>query len=229
LNGFWQVMIKPEHRYKTAFLTSRGLYEWITMPFGLCNAPSTFQRLMDSIILPQYRPFIETYIDDLLTHSLTFDDHIKHLDILLSSLEQNNLTVKLSKCKFAQKEVKFLGHIIAHNTIKMNPESVESILKWQRPKAGENGVKAIRGFLGMTGWYRKFIKNFSHIAKPLYDLTKKGAKWEWSDACEKAFITLRDAITKYPVLRAPDPNKNFILHTDASNHKLNSHKLHKFI
>ena len=216
LNGFWQVMIKPEHRHKTAFLTSRGLYEWITMPFGLCNAPSTFQRLMDTIILPEYRGFIETYIDDLLTHSLSFDDHIKHLDILLSSLEKNNLTVKLSKCKFAQKEVKFLGHIITHNEIKMNPESVETILKWERPKSGENGVKAIRGFLGMTGWYRKFIKNFSHIAKPLYDLTKKGVKWEWSDACEKAFITLRDAITKYPVLRAPDPNKNFILHTDAS-------------
>jgi hypothetical protein len=216
LNGFWQVMIKPEHRHKTAFLTSRGLYEWVTMPFGLCNAPSTFQRLMDNIILPEYRDFIETYIDDLLTHSLTFDEHMKHLDVLLSSLEQNNLTVKLSKCKFAQREVKFLGHIITHNQIKMNPESVETILKWERPKTGENGVKAIRGFLGMAGWYRKFIKNFSHTAKPLYDLTKKGVKWEWTKECENAFITLRDAIAAYPVLRAPDPNKDFILHTDAS-------------
>jgi transposase InsO family protein len=222
LNGFWQVMLKPEHRHKTAFLTSRGLYEWITMPFGLCNAPSTFQRLMDTVILPEYRSFIETYIDDLMTHSSTFEDHIHHLEILLQSLEKHNLTVKLSKCKFAQREVKFLGHIISHKQIKMNPESVDKILQWQRPKNGVNGVKAIRGFLGMAGWYRKFIKDFSHIAKPLYDLTKKNVKWEWTDKCEKAFITIRNAITKYPVLRAADPNKDYILETDASDEALSA-------
>ena len=222
LNGFWQVMLKPEHRHKTAFLTSRGLYEWITMPFGLCNAPSTFQRLMDTVILPEYRSFIETYIDDVMTHSTTFDEHIHHLEKLLQSLQKHNLTVKLSKCKFAQREVKFLGHIISHKQIKMNPESVNKILEWQRPKSGVNGVKAIRAFLGMAGWYRKFIKNFSHIAKPLYNLTKKNVKWEWTDECEKAFIVIRDAITKYPVLRAADPNKDYILETDASDEALSA-------
>jgi hypothetical protein len=222
LNGFWQVMLKPEHRHKTAFLTSRGLYEWLKMPFGLCNAPSTFQRLMDAVILPEYRSFIETYIDDLMTHSTSFDDHIMHLEKLLQQLTKHNLTVKLSKCKFAQREVKFLGHIISHKHIKMNPESVSKILEWERPKSGVNGVKAIRGFLGMAGWYRKFIKNFSHIAKPLYELTKKGVKWEWTNACEQAFITLRDAITKYPILMAPDPNKDYILETDASDEALSA-------
>ena len=107
LSGFWQVMIKPEHRHKTAFITMRGLYEFIVMPFGLCNAPATFQRLMDSVILPEYRGFIETYIDDLMTHSSTFDDHLKHLEVLLDSLRKHKLVVKLSKCKFAQKEVKY--------------------------------------------------------------------------------------------------------------------------
>ncbi len=220
LNGFWQVMVKPEHRHKTAFLTSRGLYEWVVMPFGLCNAPSTFQRLMDVIIKPEYRDFIETYIDDLMTHSPDFDSHMRHLTRLLQSLEDNKLTVKLSKCKFAQLEVKFLGHIISHKQVKMNPESVKAILQWQRPKSGANGVKAVRGFLGMVGWYRKFIKNFAHIAKPLFNLTKKDVKWEWTDECERAFMKLRDAITTYPVLRAPDPNKDFILQTDASDDAL---------
>jgi transposase InsO family protein len=222
LNGFWQVMLKPEHRHKTAFLTSRGLYEWLKMPFGLCNAPSTFQRLMDTVILPEYRSFIETYIDDVMTHSASFDEHILHLEKLLQSLTKHNLTVKLSKCKFAQRKVKFLGHIISHKQIKMNPESVEKILEWQRPQSGVNGVKALRGFLGMAGWYRKFIKNFSHIAKPLYELTKKGVKWEWSNACEQAFKTIRDALTKYPVLMAPDPNKDYILETDASDEALSA-------
>jgi transposase InsO family protein len=177
---------------------------------------------MKSSWQPEYREFIETYIDDLMTHSSTFDDHLRHLETLLQTLQKHNLTVKLSKCKFAQKEVKFLGHIISHKQLKMNPESVDKILEWQRPKSGVNGVKAVRGFLGMAGWYRKFIKNFSHIAKPLYELTKKDVKWHWTDECEKAFQTLRDAITKYPVLMAPDPNKDYILETDASDEALSA-------
>jgi len=220
LSGFWQIAIKNEHKHKTAFLTSRGLYEWLVMPFGLCNAPSTFQRLMDEIIKPEYRSFIETYIDDLITHSNTFDEHIHHLDVQLTLLGQHNLTVKLSKCKFAQKEVKFLGHIISKDMLKMNPESVATILKWQRPKDNTNRVKAIRGFLGMVGWYRKFIPDFSDKAVPLFNLTRKDVKWEWTDQCEKAFIYLRDSITRNPVLLVPDPTKGYILHTDASDKAL---------
>jgi hypothetical protein len=140
LSGFWQVIIKPEHRHKTAFITMRGLYEFIVMPFGLCNAPATFQRLMDAVILPEYRGFIETYIDDLMTHSLTFADHLRHLNILLKALREHKLVVKLSKCKFAQKEVKFLGHVISQNSIKTNPEAVSAIKSWIRPIAG--GKKA---------------------------------------------------------------------------------------
>ena len=220
LSGFWQIAIKEEHKHKTAFITARGLYEWLVMPFGLCNAPSTFQRLMDEVIKPEYRDFIETYIDDLVTHSHTFEDHLHHIDVQLSLLGKHNLTVKLSKCKFAQNEVKFLGHIISKDSIKMNPESVSSILKWERPKPGVNQVKAIRGFLGMVGWYRKFIPEFSRKAVPLFNLTKKETKWEWTKECEEAFQYLRDAITKYPVLLVPDPNKDYILHTDASDHAL---------
>ena len=115
LSGFWQVMIKPEHRHKTAVITSRGLFEFVVMAFGLCNAPATFQRLIDTIFIADMRKFIETYIDDLMTHSLTFEEHVKHVGDVLDVLTKNQLTVKLSKCKFAQLSVKFLGHVISQN------------------------------------------------------------------------------------------------------------------
>ena len=216
LSGFWQVMIKPEHRHKTAVITARGLYEYVVMAFGLCNAPATFQRLMDAVVLPEYREFIQTYIDDVLTHSLTFEDHLKHIETTLSLFKKNKLMVKLSKCKFARIEVKFLGHLISQGEIKCNPEAIETIKNWKRPAAGKNQVTAVRSFLGMVGWYRRFIPNFSTIAAPLYNLTKKNIKWNWTDECDIAFRTLCDIITKYPVLKAADPAKSYILHTDAS-------------
>jgi len=216
LSGFWQVMIKPEHRHKTAVITARGLYEYAVMAFGLCNAPATFQRLMDAIVLPEYRDFVQTYIDDVLTHSITFEDHVVHLDKVLMLFRNNKLMVKLSKCKFAQIIVKFLGHLISQGTIKCNPEAVETIRNWKRPAPGNKQVTAVRSFLGMVGWYRRFIPNFSTIASPLYNLTKKNVKWNWTEECEQAFKLLIKLITEGPVLRTADPSKPYILHTDAS-------------
>ena len=221
LSGFWQVMIKPEHRHKTAVITMRGLYEFMVMPFGLCNAPATFQRLMDSIILPEFRSFIETYIDDLMTHSKTFDDHLSHIDTLLTLLTKHNLMVKLSKCKFAQRIVKFLGHLISHNSIRVNPQTIEAINKWMRPAgSGKKAVTAVRGFLGMSGWFRKFIRDYARLAKPLYTLTKKDYKWEWTEECQRAFDALKLALTTAPVLTTANPNKVYILHTDASDYAM---------
>jgi hypothetical protein len=218
LSGFWQVLIKPEHRHKTAFLTMRGLYEFVVMPFGLCNAPATFQRLMDAVILPEYRDFIETYIDDLMTHSGSFEDHMKHLDILYKQLRTHKLVVKLNKCKFAQWEVKFLGHIISQGSLKTNPETVEAVKQWQRPSGtGKKAVSAIRGFLGTVNWYRKFIPNCADIQRPLIHLTKKDVPFEWTAECQKSFEKLRDALTSAPVLAIANPNKDYIVHSDASN------------
>ena len=124
--------------------------------------------------------------------------------------------VKLSKCKFARIEVKFLGHLISQGEIKCNPEAIETIKNWKRPAAGKNQVTAVRSFLGMVGWYRRFIPNFSTIAAPLYNLTKKNVKWNWSEECDIAFRTLCDIITTHPVLKAADPTKSYVLHTDAS-------------
>ena len=217
LSGFWQVIIKPEHRNKTAFITARGLYEFVVMPFGLCNAPATFQRLMDVVVLPEYRDFIETYIDDLMTHSMDFDSHLKHLDILFKQLRTHKLIVKLNKCRFAQLEVKFLGHIISQNSLKTNPETVEAVKRWQRPAgSGKKAVTAVRGFLGTVNWYRKFIPHCADLQRPLINLTRKNVKFEWTDECQKSFEKLRDALTSAPVLTIADPNKVYILHTDAS-------------
>ena len=221
LSGFWQVMIKPEHRYKTAFITMRGLYEFVVMPFGLCNAPATFQRLMDAVILPEYREFIETYIDDLMTHSMTYNDHMNHLHILFEQLRKHKLVVKLSKCKFAQLEVKFLGHIISQNIMKTNPEAVEAVKKWVKPTGtGKKAVTAIRGFLGTVNWYRKFIPKCADLQRPLIQLTKKDVKFEWNDECQQAFEKLRDALVSAPVLSIADPNKEYVLHTDASDYAM---------
>ena len=125
MSGFWQIAIKPEHRHKTAFITTRGLYEFLVMPFGLCNAPSTFQRMMDRIIKPEWRTFIQTYIDDIILYSKTFEDHLKHLKTLHQVLKENKLTVKLSKCHFGRTSVKFLGHVLSEGAIKPNPEKIQ--------------------------------------------------------------------------------------------------------
>ena len=212
MSGFWQIAIKPEHRHKTAFITTRGLYEFLVMPFGLCNAPSTFQRMMDRIIKTEYRSFIQTYIDDIILYSKSFNEHISHIDILHKILRENKLTVKLSKCHFSQNSVKFLGHVLSEGIIKPNPEKIESIQKWQLPK----DASAVRSFLGAVGWYRKFIPKFAEVAIPLINLTKKNAIFNFDIECQKSFEILRQALISEPVLRQADNNKDYYVDTDAS-------------
>jgi len=218
MSGFWQVSVKPEHRHKTAFITSRGLYEFLVMPFGLCNAPSTFQRLMDKVIKPEYRKFVESYIDDIIIHSNTWEEHLEQVEKVLQLFIDHDLTVKLSKCNFFQAVVRFLGHLITHNSLKINPAITEVVKKWQKPITNNRKqyIKAIRSFLGTVGWYRKFIPHFSDLARPLHDLTKVDAKLEWTEVHQHAFEQLRDALINAPVLLAPDSSKDYLLHTDAS-------------
>lgn len=224
MSGFWQVAVKPEHRHKTAFITSRGLYEFMVMPFGLCNAPSTFQRLMDRVIKPEFRQFVQTYIDDVVIHSNTFEEHLIQVEKILQLFIQHKLTIKLSKCKFFQQQVKFLGHLISHNSLSINPAIIEVVKKWTKPITTNKKqyVKAIRSFLGTVGWFRKFIPHFSDLAKPLYDLTKINAELVWTELHQHAFEQLRDAIINAPVLLAPDSSKDYLLHTDASLYAIGS-------
>jgi transposase InsO family protein len=212
MSGFWQIAIKPEHRSKTAFITSRGLYEFLVMPFGLCNAPATFQRMMDKVIKPEYRQFLQTFVDDIIAFSKSFESHIEHLTILHDLLRKNNLTVKLSKCHFAQKEVKFLGHVISDKGISPNPEKIEAVKKWEKPL----NVDVVRSFLGLMSWYRKFIPKFAEVAQPLYALLKKDAVYEWTEECASSFEKLKNALVSSPVLKQADFSKDFYLHTDSS-------------
>jgi hypothetical protein len=216
MNGYWQVLIKPEHRHKTAFITKRGLYEFVVMAFGLCNAPGTFQRLMDEIIAPEHRHFLQSYVDDLITYSDSFEDHLSHLGVLGDLLLANDLTVKLKKCLFRRLEIKFLGHLISEGRIKPNPEKVSAINNIIRPK----NVKGVRSFVSTVGWYRRFIPKFAEVAAPLFAMTHVDAVFDWTDECQRAFDCLKQKLMEEPVLRAADPTKDYFCQSDASDKQI---------
>ena len=212
LSGFYQIIMDEESIPKTAFTTFKGLYEFLRMPFGLCNAPATFERMMEFVFKTELRNFILVYLDDIMVFSKTFEEHMQHLDIALSRLAQHNLTVKLEKCHFAQKEVEFLGHFIKDQTVTLNTKNLKLITDIKPPSS----VKEVQRFLGMVGYYRRFIRNFSTIAAPLYQLTKKNVEFTWSQKCQTSYATLQNSLISKPVLILPDLSKEFIMHTDAS-------------
>jgi hypothetical protein len=210
-SGYWQVSMEEHDKQKTAFSCHRGLFEFNKMPFGLCNAPSIFQELM-SIVLEGLGNFSTAYLDDILVYSATLDEHLKHLQIVFNRLRTHSLKLKLKKCSFLQKETTYLGFVINEYGVKPDPSKVKAIQSLQSPI----NVKQVRSFIGMCSYYRRFIPNFSKIAEPIINLTKKHAKFRWSEECQKAFEFLKSSLTVVPLLAYPDPNKPYILYTDAS-------------
>ncbi|GBG78637.1 hypothetical protein CBR_g27863 [Chara braunii] len=211
-SGYHQIAIRPEDQHKTAFQTSYGLYEFVVMPFGLCNAPGTFQHAMNRIFHDYLDKFIVVYLDDILVFSKTVEEHIAHLDKVLSLLRQHKFKINGEKCEFGHTRILYLGHEISAEGLKPDDAKVASIRDWPRPQS----VTEMRSFLGMTGYYRTFVKNYSIVAAPLTDLTRLDTPWEWTDKCEAAFRHLKHALTHYEVLKLPDPDKPFIVTTDAS-------------
>ena len=211
--GYYQIPVKPEDQEKTAFVTSIGKYEFLKMPFGLKGAPSTFQRTMDDLLRP-HKLFSSAYIDDIVIYSPTWNDHLSHLRAVLTTLRMSGLTVKLRKCSFAKAEVKFLGHVVGKGRTKPEEAKVKAIKSFSTPFTKKN----LRSFLGLVGYYRKFIKDFSTIAAPLTNLTKKNVpnKLPWTKDHQNSFETLQDALTAESTLITPDPTKEFTLQTDAS-------------
>eukprot|EP00833_Pecoramyces_ruminatium_P011005 jgi/Orpsp1_1/1185037/evm.model.c7180000092080.1 len=210
------VRIRKGDEYKTAFRTRRGQYEYLVMPFGLTNAPAVFQRFINFVLSDFINDFVVVYLDDILIYSRSLEEHRIHVKKVLGALRENQLTVKLEKCVFHVTEIEFLGHVISGQSIKTDPKKIESVAKWPEPK----NLKQVQSFLGFCNYYRRFIKNFSSVANPLFKLTRKNVVFSWDDGCKQAFNTLKTLLTTAPVLLLPEPGKPFILETDASHFAL---------
>ncbi|WVZ49842.1 hypothetical protein U9M48_001168, partial [Paspalum notatum var. saurae] len=211
-SGYHQIKVREEEIPKTAFSTRYGLYEYLVMSFGLTNAPAFFMYLMNSVFINELDKFVVVFIDDILVYSKNEKEHEEHLRIVLSRLREHKLYAKFCKCAFWLKEVAFLGHILSAKGVAVDPSKVEDVLNWKQPQT----VTEIRSFLGLAGYYRRFIKDFSKIAKPMTALTQKNAKFAWSSKCEEAFGTLKTLLTSAPVLAQPDITKPFDVYCDAS-------------
>lgn len=211
-SGYYQIRIADADVEKTACRTRYGSYEFLVMPFGLCNAPSTFTTLMNTIFREEMDDFVIVYIDDILVFSKTAEEHARHLEAVLKKLRDNKLYANGEKSEFAQLEIEFLGHVVTGDGIKPDMKKVKAIQEWKRPST----QKGLRSFLGLANYYRRFIRNFSKIAKPLSDLLKKGVNQVWDEFCYQAFEELKNKLSSPPVLKFPEFDKPFEVHTDAS-------------
>ena len=211
-SGYWQVKLNPHDKEKTAFTTGTGLYQFTVMPFGLVNAPMTFQRLMEAVLHGLHWSRCLVYLDDCIVMGKDFNDHLKNLQEVFQRFRDAGLKLKPSKCSFFRKEVTYLGHIISTEGVKPDPSNVEKVKSWPQPRTPTD----VRSFLGLASFYRRFIHSFAKIATPLTTLTHKGQQFIWTAECEKAFQHLKEALTKPPLLAYPDFDKEFILSSDAS-------------
>ena len=182
------------------------------MSFGLTNAPAHFMYLMNSVFMPELDKFVMVFIDDILIYSKNEEEHAEHLRIVLQRLREHKLYAKISKCDFWLTEVQFLGHIISKDGISVDPGKIQDVLNWNGPTS----VPEMRSFLGLAGYYRRFVPDFSKIARPMTEWLKKGVKIVWDDKCEQAFQTLRKLFTSAPVLTKSDITRLFDVYCDAS-------------
>jgi hypothetical protein len=204
--------MKLGDEWKTAFKTKFGLYEWLVMPFGLTNAPSTLMRLMNKVLRAFIGKFVVVYFDDILIYSKSMEAHLDHLRAISTALRDARLFGNLEKCIFYTDQVSFLGYVVTPQGIEVDQAKVEAIQGWPVPKT----ITQVRSFLGLAGFYRRFVKDFSTIAALLNALTKKGVPFSWGTTQENAFTMLKDKLTHAPLLQLADFNKTFEIECDAS-------------
>ena len=231
-SGYWQIEMDEKDAQKTAFITSEGLYEWKVMPFGLTNAPPTFQRMMHEVLGDLIYTKAPVYIDDVNTHSKTFEEHIQDLDEVFSRIRKAGLKLRADKCKFCCEEIEFLGYVVGRDGVKTDKKKIEKVKNYPKPIT----ITELKGFLGLASYYRRFIKDFSKIAKPLNDLMKNikyqegqkkkeqnkriSIKEKWTEKHEESFKMLKEKLCTTPVLMYPDFEREFLLYTDASGYAL---------
>ncbi|KAL5007119.1 hypothetical protein ScPMuIL_015925, partial [Solemya velum] len=213
-SGFWQMGLSEKAKEKTAFTTGYGLYHFNVLPFGLCNAPSSFERLMERVLSGLHWKICLIYIDDIIIYSQTFDQHMDRIQQVLDCLHEAGLKLKPQKCHLFKTEVLYLGFIVNNAGVKTDPDKIERIRSWPTPC----NITDVRSFLGLCCYYRKFVDNFSDIAVPLYNLTKKNTRFHWDKQCQEAFNTLKVALQESVILQYPQFDQPFILDTDSSDH-----------
>ncbi|GJW15316.1 hypothetical protein Tco_0019449 [Tanacetum coccineum] len=211
-SGYHQLRVHEDDIPKTAFRTRYGHFEFTVMPFGLTNAPAIFMDLMNRVCRSYLDKFMIVFIDDILIYSKTQEEHVEHLRLVLELLKREKLCTKFSKCELWLREVQFLRHVINGNGIHVDPSKIEVVKNWKAPRTPTE----VRSFLGLAGYYRRFIENFSKIAKSLTILTQKSKTFEWGEEQELAFQTLKDKLCNAPILALPDGPKDFMVYSDAS-------------
>ena len=210
--GFWQIPLDPASAAMTAFRTRFGHYEYTVLPMGLCNAPGTFMHVMNSVFRKQLDRFLLVFLDDIFIYSANEEEHLVHLREALEVLRANRLFLKPSKCEWMKSEVEFLGHRVGREGLSVDPHKVDAVRDWPVPK----DVTQVRSFLGLAGYYRRFLANYSRVALPLTELTKDDVTWHWDPAEQTAFEELKRMLICAPVLKLADPALPFVIHCDAS-------------
>jgi hypothetical protein len=204
----------PDDIEKMAFRTHQGLFEFLAMPFGLTNAPATFQTLMNEVLGPFLRQFL---FDDILIYNSSWSEQIRHICLVLAKLQEHHLFVKRSKCEFGARSVVYLGHVVSANGVAMDWQKVQAVVDWPVSRS----VHAVHSFLGLAGYYRRFITSNGDIAAPLTKILKKDG-FTWTTDVESTFWALHRALTTAPVLQLPDFDRDFIMEYDASGHGLDA-------
>ncbi|KAD5961707.1 hypothetical protein E3N88_13180 [Mikania micrantha] len=212
ISGYHQLRVHDDDVPKTAFRTRYGHYEFLVMPFGLTNAPAVFMDLMNRVCRPYLDKFVIVFIDDILIYSRNQQEHAQHLKLILELLAREKLYAKFSKCEFWLREVQFLGHVVNQNGIQVDPSKIQTVKQWETPRTPTE----IRQLLGLAGYYRRFIKNFSKIALPLTTLTQKNQPFIWDSQQEEAFQLLKHKLCNAPILTLPEGTDNFTVYCDAS-------------